>query len=510
LRDPTVATILVVDDNALNRKLLVALLSGDGHLTFEACDGIDGLQAARARRPQLIISDILMPSMDGYGFVRALRLDPELHAIPVIFYTAHYHEREAHNLAQACGVTRVLVKPCPHAELLKAVEQAMAGVNESQPQELPDDFDREHLRLLTDKLSERAAALSASNSRFAALADLNLEIASEREPHALLDRVCAGARSLLGSNYAVLAVEEDAKDTTPYFTTSGIDAGRAGLPAPNLYAGPLGAVFSHRLACRWQRTPDRGVEAGFGPGYPGASAFLGVPLATPTRVYGWLCLADKLGAAGFDADDEKLLSTLGALAGRTYENMRLQTELQRQAAKINRAYSVLSGITQLMAQTKNRQELCQQACRLIAESGRFRLAHIDRLESRSGDVALVAAAGDAVEVERLTRRISGEFADRDDLSKMTLRGRIPGVCNDLAHTELRVRRREELLQRGLRSMAAVPLGDGASFVGRLVLLTDQEGFFDDAEMRLLSELAGGVSLALMQSLDEASGVAAGN
>jgi CheY-like chemotaxis protein/GAF domain-containing protein len=502
-----VATILVVDDNAVNCKLLVAMLSGDGHLTLEASDGIDGLQVARAHRPQLIISDILMPSMDGYGFVRALRLDAELRATPVIFYTAHYHEREAHILAQACGVNRVLVKPCPHAELLKAVEQELAGVAESSPNALPNNFDREHLRLLTDKLSERAAALAASNSRFAALADLNLEIASEKDAHALLDRVCVGARNLLGSHYGVLAVKEETKDFTNYFTTSGIDGGRAGLSVADIYAGPLGAVISNRLPWRQQNAEHDSVEAVLGSGYPRASALLGVPLMTPTRIYGWLCLADKLGANGFDADDEKLLSMLGALAGRTYENIRLQSELLRQSAKINRAYAVLSGITQLIVHTRNRQELCQEACRLIAETGQFRLAHIDRLEARSGDIALVAAAGDSVELERLPERTAREHVDRDDLAEMTLRGRIPGVCNDLAHTELRVRKSEEMMARGVRSVAAVPLGDGASFVGRLVLLADQEGFFDDAEMRLLTELAGGVSMALTQGMDEAAGIA---
>jgi CheY-like chemotaxis protein len=91
------ATILVVDDNSINRKVLVSLLSADGHLTLEASDGLEGLHLARTRRPQLIISDIVMPTMDGYRFVRALRLDAQLRCdsqlrlIPVILYTAHYH-----------------------------------------------------------------------------------------------------------------------------------------------------------------------------------------------------------------------------------------------------------------------------------------------------------------------------------------------------------------------------------------------------------------------------------
>jgi CheY-like chemotaxis protein len=131
-----VAKILVVDDNATNRKLVVAALSYDGHVTLEAHDGVDGLELARAERPQLVISDILMPSMDGYIFVRQLRSDGDLRRTPVIFHTAHYHEREARNLAEACHVSRVLLKPCPAEDLLQAVEQVLAGILESIPSEM--------------------------------------------------------------------------------------------------------------------------------------------------------------------------------------------------------------------------------------------------------------------------------------------------------------------------------------------------------------------------------------
>jgi CheY-like chemotaxis protein len=65
------AKILVVDDNASNRKLLVALLGHEGHWMIEASDGADGLEAARAQSPDLVISDILMPTMDGFEFVRS-------------------------------------------------------------------------------------------------------------------------------------------------------------------------------------------------------------------------------------------------------------------------------------------------------------------------------------------------------------------------------------------------------------------------------------------------------
>ena len=84
--------ILVVDDNATNRKLLVTWLGSAGYLTVEAVDGSDGLSTARREKPDLVVSDILMPTMDGYEFVRRLRGEAALAHTPVIFYTADYHE----------------------------------------------------------------------------------------------------------------------------------------------------------------------------------------------------------------------------------------------------------------------------------------------------------------------------------------------------------------------------------------------------------------------------------
>src|SRR5687767_6596417 len=115
------AKVLVVDDHATNRALIVTLLHHRGHESLEARDGAEALTIARRELPQLIISDILMPTMDGFEFVRQLRADPVLGATEVIFCSAHYREGEARDLAAACGVSRVLIKPCAPEELLGAI-----------------------------------------------------------------------------------------------------------------------------------------------------------------------------------------------------------------------------------------------------------------------------------------------------------------------------------------------------------------------------------------------------
>src|SRR3984957_10752421 len=359
------ANILVVDDNATNRKLLSVLLKHEGHETLEANDGEAGLATARAERPQLVISDILMPSMDGYEFVRRLRADPDLGEVPIIFYTAHYHEREARALAQSCGVARVLVQPCPAADILGAVQRSLSGIPEIPSAEVAEDhFTGEHLRLLTNKLSEKASALQIANMRLEALTELNVQLASEHDPDVLLEKVCRAARNLFGAKSAVLAVSDAGEAGTVRYATCGIDA-IEGAQAPRLDAGLLGRVQAQQRSLRVTAENNELLDTGLPAGYPHAHSFLAAPVISPRCAHGWLCLLDKIGSRGFDATDERILSVLGAQVGRIYENGILYIEVQRHAAQLaieieerkiaarkieqlNRVYAVLSSINSLI------------------------------------------------------------------------------------------------------------------------------------------------------------------
>ena len=94
------AQILIAEDRAVDRRFLATLLTFHGHGVLEASDGAEALAIVLSERPHLVISDVLMPTMDGYEFVRQMRAIPAVAATPVIFYTATYHEREARALAE--------------------------------------------------------------------------------------------------------------------------------------------------------------------------------------------------------------------------------------------------------------------------------------------------------------------------------------------------------------------------------------------------------------------------
>ncbi|AIE83803.1 putative PAS/PAC sensor protein [Fimbriimonas ginsengisoli Gsoil 348] len=130
------------------------------HTVIEACDGEEGLELAIARRPDLIITDILMPKVDGYEFLRQLRSISDVAQIPVIVYTSTYVEEVAHLFAMACGAFRVITRPAKPEELLRLIDEALTATPPSSPVQLPDDkFVLEHRRLLTDKLAQKVRDL---------------------------------------------------------------------------------------------------------------------------------------------------------------------------------------------------------------------------------------------------------------------------------------------------------------------------------------------------------------
>jgi PAS domain S-box-containing protein len=330
-----VATILIVDDRPVNREFLVTLLGHRGHRLLQAADGAEALAAAQAEHFDLVIADILMPTMDGYELVRRLRADPALARTPVIFYTAHYREREAQNLARACGVAHVLTKPCDPEVILRTVDAALGVAPPPCPPPPEPEFDREHLRLLTDKLSQKVDDLARVNERLTALVDLGLDLGSERDPQHLLRRFCHSARDILGARYAIVGILDSDGLRLRYFFTSGMDAetaARLGSSDPG-QGGPA-RVLNELHGIRLHNPGGDPTALGFSSSYPPIHAWLGTPLVSPGRVYGWLGLLDKVGAEEFSEEDQRLAGILAAQVGRIYENGSLYHDLLQQAAEL--------------------------------------------------------------------------------------------------------------------------------------------------------------------------------
>ncbi|APW44231.1 protein kinase domain-containing protein [Rhodoferax saidenbachensis] len=119
--------ILVVEDEASIRDNLALLLRMEGFELVEAANGVMGLALARQEMPDLILSDVMMPELDGYGFLEALRADPQTAAIPFIFLTAR-SERADRRRGMNLGADDYLGKPFTRDEVLEAVQARIKRV----------------------------------------------------------------------------------------------------------------------------------------------------------------------------------------------------------------------------------------------------------------------------------------------------------------------------------------------------------------------------------------------
>ncbi len=159
------ATILILDDDAAIRTYLATVLQGAGFRLLEASEGNAALEQVRAERPDLVITDILMPGMDGFEFVRRLRGDPAVTGTPVIFITGVFRGEETWALARECGVRFLISKPFLATDILQTIGEALRSTAPAVPASLPESFASEHLGLLRNTILEKMKELHAKEEK---------------------------------------------------------------------------------------------------------------------------------------------------------------------------------------------------------------------------------------------------------------------------------------------------------------------------------------------------------
>lgn len=115
-------TILVVEDNVNERITLVDILTEKGYKVVEAADGEEGLKKIKEERPDLILLDILIPKINGYNFLKRLKLDESTKSIPVITVTAKAGMEE---LFATEGIVGYIVKPFDNEILLEKIKNTL-------------------------------------------------------------------------------------------------------------------------------------------------------------------------------------------------------------------------------------------------------------------------------------------------------------------------------------------------------------------------------------------------
>jgi DNA-binding response OmpR family regulator len=126
--------LLIVEDDPDILRFLATTLNFRGYRVNTAVNGKEGLEVIRRERPTLVIADIMMPKLDGFGLVHRLRINPKTRGIPVIFITATYVAPEDREFALNIGVTRFIQKPVDLEKFLEMIAELL-GQSESAAME---------------------------------------------------------------------------------------------------------------------------------------------------------------------------------------------------------------------------------------------------------------------------------------------------------------------------------------------------------------------------------------
>ena len=525
------ATILIVDDHVLNRQFLMILLAYSGHRLIEAADSMEGLRLAWEKHPDLVITDLLMPNLDGHEFVARLRTIPATACTPIIFYTAAYHEPEADIMAATCGVPWVLPKPSDPDLILKTVHEALGlpfqqqthEGNESaatlQPtsplltgidnqfnrclEELktsghlmselvskgnPANLDIKGMQHAVQCLSKALSSLQAVNLGLTALIDLGIELAAEQDPMQLLEISCRVVQDICLAKYAVIGIlDEDGKQVR-HFVTRGINRTTlASMERPGPYDGLLGDLLEEGFARRLHGLPGDPRRIGLPAAHPPIHSILAAPIISQERTYGWLYLADKLGTSAFSEIDERAAVTVCAQLAVVYENLVLYSEIQRQHIQLHtevedrtraqealrrtlRARTMMAECSHVMAHATDEANLLKDMCRTLVEAGKYRMAWIGYANSDDGSVTPVAHAGS-----------HSAFVPASGVAAAI------GIPTEAATT--RVSEHELAV--------SLPLKERGRIFGVLTIYETEQNFFDTEQVALLKELANDISYGIV-------------
>ncbi|RFU47666.1 response regulator [Paraburkholderia sp. DHOC27] len=326
--------VLVVDDNADLRDYMRRILRQAGHEVSVAIDGQAALDAARAAPPDLIVSDVMMPRLDGFGMLRALRDDPMLRETPVLLLSARAGE-EARVGGLESGADDYLTKPFSARELLARV----AG-----------NLHLARLRRATERtLREESRTLEILNRIGKAV---SAELDLSRAVQIVTDAATELTGAALGSFF--YNVQDDEEGSYRLYTLSGAAKDAfAALPMPRNTV-LFGPTFNGEAIVRIDdvtKDPRYGQAAphhGMPPGHPPVRSYLAAPVISRTgKVLGGLLFGHPQ-AGVFDLRAERIVTGIAAQAAIAIDNARLYQAAQNEIAERTKAQSALRDLNETL------------------------------------------------------------------------------------------------------------------------------------------------------------------
>jgi len=530
--------ILIAEDSPTQAIRLQALLEEHGYTVMVTTNGKEALALAREHKPTLLISDILMPELDGYGLCHAIKSDAELSDTPVILTTTLSDPQDVIRGLE-CGADNFIRKPYEESYLLSRIGYLLMNFDLRKNQTVQMGMEvrlgnhrhfitaerqqildllismYEQAILVNNELKQREKELEYSNQTIQGLyqvADILNRAVSEQEVAELalertveLPGVRAGWIYLHEGHSGFRLVAT--RNVPPALREPGALEGSCLCRRKLLSAeldGPVNILECERL--------------GKGNGdLQGLRYHASVPLRVADRMLGIINVAAP-GEGRFNEKELEVLHSVGNQVAVALERAKLHEHLERlvdqrtaaltaeierrkeqeaHVARLNRIYSVLSGINATIVRVREGQDLFETTCRIAVDQGGFRFAWIGVLDADAQDITPVAQAGhDEGYLPQVIVTTGKDSPAYCPLIADALTQGKPVICNDVATGEHMEGWRDEALMRGYQSAAFFPLIVEEKPVAVLVLYAPERDVFDDEEMRLLEEMAGDISFAL--------------
>lgn len=468
--------VLIVEDHEENRNLLRRLLTANGYRVTAAGDGLEALAAARRDPPEVIVSDALMPKMDGFALCRAWMQDTALKRIPFIFYSGTYVRSEDEQFAEALGAMRYLLKPLEakvFLQELRAVLQQSGGRAAPAPAAPLDDaashalYESALARKLEDKIAQLEQAnrrLQESEARFRSLTEMSSDFYWESDAEHRLTR-----RS-----------SDDKKPSTVPVFARGAQIGERRWEIPYLSPDEAGWQ-AHREALAAHR-PFRNFEV----------SRLGL----------------DGGARHISISGDPVFDAAGAFKG--YRGVGTDiTERKRAEAKIQRLtqlYAALSQCNEAIVRCAGEEALFPQICRAAVQLGGMQMAWIGVIDPDTRMVRPVASFGDraAEYLQGIEISVDADNPLGRGPTGTAVRENRPVWRQDFKDDPLDAPWRERRAHFGFRASASLPLHRNGVAVGVLNLYAGEASAFDEAARRLLAEMAANIDFALDNFAREAA------
>ncbi len=492
--------VLLVDDEDILREMLSRLFKEKGFEAVAVGSGAEALEAARREPPAIIVSDIVMPDMDGFQLRRAMLADERLAGIPFVFYTGKFVDDQSRQLGEALGAVRFICKPANSAAFFAEVEEVLADCRHDRLPapvtngEACDLFSEHYQAVLRDRVIKATRELEIANKTQEiinrllqlALVDLSLpEVLDSLLAHIIsfpwYDLLPKGAIFLKEGEHLRLTAHRGLHESLL------TQCGRL----------PLGHCLCGRAAATGEVVFADQVDERHDVHYSGIlpHGHYCVPIKTSAgRLLGVFTLYIRAGAIRRREMEDSLM-TVASSAAAIILRKKAENALKRQRDELSR----LSNATYLLLHYRQEREgeLPGFVCRLAKDSFALALVWLGMVDDQGGAVVPVADCGSGqAYLEGLEIRVD-EGAAAGGPTGTAIRTIRPVSCHDTQHEQAFQPWRERAARQGYLSSLALPLNsESKGCYGALNLYSRERDFFTPERVQLLAAYANHVVAVL--------------